>query len=280
VACTSPYYVKTGGGEIPVPCNRCVDCKRRRVNDWVFRLSWEELHNSISAHFVTFTYNSKNVPLTPNGFMTLSKRHVQLFFKRLRKYPQDPDYPIRYYIVGEYGTHTRRPHYHAIIFNVLNTDYYEAAWGLGSIYIGSATGGSTAYVMKYIDKDNVFRKSYRHVRDDRQPEFQLLSKGLGAGYLTPEAKAWHLADLTRNYVVRPGGSRYALPTYYRKQIYGQLELEAQRAVIETSVAEQEQRAAARFAQRRVAWSWERQKRILQEHKEKKFRDRLRKRNKV
>jgi len=48
---------------------------------------------------------------------SLIKRDVQLFIKRLRK-EQDSrgSSKIKYYLVGEYGDLTKRPHYHAAIF--------------------------------------------------------------------------------------------------------------------------------------------------------------------
>jgi len=60
---------------------------------------------------------------TPAHADSLIKRDVQLFVKRLRK---DQDArglaKIRYYLVGEYGDQTKRPHYHAAIFGEDFTD--------------------------------------------------------------------------------------------------------------------------------------------------------------
>lgn len=155
--CDSPYWVmpKMGIEKVPVPCGRCPICKHRRVNTWVFRLS-QELKRSVSGHFVTFTYDTRHVPISDNGFMTLRKKHFQDFMKRLRKL--EPNH-LKYYAVGEYGTHNNRPHYHAIIFNVLDTGSYASAWEFGQIHIGHVSSDSIAYTMKYIDKSGSEKKT-------------------------------------------------------------------------------------------------------------------------
>jgi len=46
--------------------------------------------------------------------MSLSKKDFQLYMRRLRF---DAGKGLKYYVCGEYGTKSNRPHYHAIIFN-------------------------------------------------------------------------------------------------------------------------------------------------------------------
>lgn len=137
--CDSPIWINRAGKDFPVPCGTCPPCKIRRVNEWVFRLTWEEERNALSSHFVTLTYDSLHVPISPHGFMTLRKKDFQDYMKRLRKLHANvaPDWPpIKYYAVGEYGDLNRRPHYHAIIFNVSNDKYFADAWSLNGTQIG------------------------------------------------------------------------------------------------------------------------------------------------
>lgn len=185
---------------------------------------------SESALFVTLTYNNDNIELTKNGFMTLNKRHVQLFFKKLRKNHEKRNklelfnsmyqLPIKYYTVGEYGTKTQRPHYHAIIFNSSFEDV-EKCWTHGDIYIGKLTPASAGYTLKYISKDKTIGK---HSRDDREIEFSLMSKRLGVNYLTKNIKRWHKANLyERYYVPIEDGKKIAMPRYYKEKLYTKLE---------------------------------------------------------
>ena len=238
--CDSPYYVlpKAGLEKVPVPCGRCPPCKMRRVNSWVFRLLEEE-KVSDGAHFITLTYDTRFVPISDNGFMTLCQRDFQLYMKRLRKLCGGAK--LKYYAVGEYGTKNGRPHYHAIVFNVKDINHFAEAWkldgnSLGAVHVGQVTGDSIAYTMKYIDKAN-FKK--KHIRDDRVPEFPLMSKGLGKSYLSDVVVDYHKADLSRLYVTRPGGHKIALPRYYREKIYSDDEKRKQVDIVE-QVAERQQ----------------------------------------
>lgn len=230
--CDSPFYVlpKAGTEKVPVPCGRCPNCKLRRVNGWVFRLLEEDKVSS-SAHFVMLTYDTRSVPITENGFLTLRKKDFQDYMKRLRKLTSNK---LKYYAVGEYGSKGARPHYHAIIFNVPDTQMFYDAWHLnsdpiGGVYVGSVSSDSIAYTMKYIDKAN-FKQ--RHHRDDRLKEFSLMSKGLGSSYLDrPGIKAYHTADLTRMYMTKLSGHKIAMPRYYRNKLYTEQEMKLQALLV-------------------------------------------------
>lgn len=209
---------------VPVPCGKCPKCRQRRVDGWVFRLLQEEKRHN-SSLFVTLTYANPYVPITDNGFMSLTKDDPQKFFKRLRK--NTGCNTIRYYLCGEYGDTTWRPHYHAILFDAKEQDI-EDAWRdpdtgqpLGHVHFdGAPTGDSIAYVCKYINKEH---RIPVHARDDRQPEFSLMSKRMGDNYLTPEMVRWH-SDNEAHHVVLPGGHEKALPRYYREKIFNQEDL--------------------------------------------------------
>lgn len=210
-----------------VPCGKCPQCTASLASGWAFRLLMEERH-SISSHFITFTYAPDNLPLSQTGRPTLNKIDVQAFFKRLRQIEMRAGnpVPIKYYAVGEYGSQTKRPHYHAIIFNA-NVDSIELAWSqrdgdykpvqIGEIYYGDVCGASIGYTLKYISK----RKTVpSNPYDDRQPEKSLMSKGLGLSYLSKNMLSWHLADLhNRNYCQMDGGRKIAMPRYYYQKIY-------------------------------------------------------------
>lgn len=205
MACRSPYFVDIKGNPkaIPVPCGRCPPCQRRRINDWVFRLLQED-KVSVTSYFVTLTYDNDSVPLSPRGWMTLNKSDYQKYMKRLRKLSPRK---LKYYAVGEYGSKTDRPHYHAIIFNALPDDIVDA-WSvngvpIGNVFIGNVSGDSIGYTAKYISKES---RIPVHARDDRIKEFSLMSKGLGKCYLDDVKNVkYHKADLSRTFVTHMNG---------------------------------------------------------------------------
>lgn len=207
----------------PVPCGKCPSCLSRKASGWSFRLM-QELKGSSSGYFITLTYDTKHVPLTRNGFMDLNPSHLQKFIKRLRYYnEQAGNYiPLKYYGVGEYGSRTKRPHYHVILFNS-RLESIGTAWTQGQIHYGSVTLASVGYVLKYISK-NTYRKRFH--RDDRSEEFSRMSKGLGQSYLTQNMLNWHHGDLlNRMYCTIEDGKKIAMPRYYKERIYNTEERE-------------------------------------------------------
>ena len=243
----NPNYPGPGQEEkIPVPCGKCPPCLTRRVDSWVFRLLQEDKISS-SSYFITLTYDSPFLPRTDNNLPTLRVRDLQLFWKRLRKRNSQK---IRYYAAGEYGTRNRRPHYHAIVFNLEDPEYVNEAWKdpetgqpLGLTDVGTVTTSSIAYCAKYIDKGKTVPQ---HARDDRYPEFSRMSKGMGANYLTPAVIRWHKSDLSRCYVVMPGGYRLGLPRYYRDRIYTDEEKAEVLRIISTGIEQSEAEAVERY----------------------------------
>jgi len=227
MACLTPFTGrnKDTNEAMAFPCGKCPECAKRRISEWSFRLMQEDKVSS-SAHFVTLTYNTIHVPLTKAGYMTLNKSHLQNFFKRLRN--NIGDIKLKYYAVGEYGTQSWRPHYHALIFNLPNTTCVQEAWiadkrvtrtiePLGNCDFGTVTGASVGYTLKYISKR---KRVPAHRNDDRIPEFALQSKGLGSSYLTEAAHAWHHADLlNRMHIVIEDGKKISMPRYFKNKIY-------------------------------------------------------------
>lgn len=216
--CMKPFTTKQG---LQVPCGKCYDCKNRRISGWSFRLL-QEAKKSTSALFVTLTYDTEQVPISNNGFMSLEKADVQNFFKRLRHHAKDKKKRIKYYAAAEYGGKTKRPHYHAIIFNAKEQDI-EKAWTKGQVHIGQLSPASAAYTLKYISKGKTTGK---FERDDRVSEFSLMSKKLGINYLSDKIKAWYKADMeNRYYVPIEDGKKIALPRYYKEKLFTKEERE-------------------------------------------------------
>jgi hypothetical protein len=170
--------------------------------------------------------------------MNLDKKHFQDFMKRLRKRSL---IKLKYYACGEYGGASLRPHYHAIMFNS-NPEDIMASWTFGQHYFGDVSGASIGYVLKYMSKKG---RIPLHANDDRLPEFSLMSKGLGANYMTDQMVKWHKNDLIeRMHLVLKDGRKIAMPRYYKDKIYTDTEREriAHFAAIEARRAEESMQA--------------------------------------
>lgn len=181
MSCLTPILLKDV--DTPVPCGKCPECRQRIVDGWAFRLLWQ-LKDATTATMVTLTYDTRFVPITDKGRMSLNKRDVQAFMKRLRYY--DKGLPIKYFAVGEYGGRTWRPHYHVIIFNATQESIYKA-WKIDGVEIGNiqfmdVTEASVYYTLKYMCKPGKVPETRN---DDRIPEFRIMSKFLGVNFSSP-----------------------------------------------------------------------------------------------
>ena len=196
----------------------------RKVDEWAFRVQREiDRETTQSVHFVTLTYDNKNVPLTKNGFMTLSKDDVRKYLENLKKYNKRHKYaPVKYFLVGEYGSSKQmgRPHYHAIIFNVTTAERLNT-WGKGNVDIGLDVGtNAVGYIADYIFKSS---KVPLFERDDRLKEFRFISNGLGSNYLTKDMVDYHRRHFFENSVTLKGGKKIAMPRYFQKKIFDEKE---------------------------------------------------------
>lgn len=210
--CTSPVNVR---GDL-FPCGKCINCRARSRQEWVFRLRME-YRSSDFGLFVTLTYDDDHLP--PDG---VSKRDVQLFLKRLRK--NFDSRTLRYYICSEYGDHTYRAHYHALLFFVgikRNAELYDIitrSWQNGFVDFGEIEEGSIVYVTKYCLKGS-------DVPPGMNDNFRLLSKmhgGLGVDYIEDQFD-YHLQRLDKPTYVHLEGHSAPMPRYYRTKIIGTLD---------------------------------------------------------
>ena len=224
--CMNPFTLSEENGSYQVPCGKCYNCKSRRAQGWALRLQ-NELKYSDTAYFIGLDYKPSTIPISPGYFQTLDKKHLQNFFKRLRKKHPKENKTIKYYAVGEYGGKKYRPHYHIILFNALQ-EHIETSWTdcidkrnqkfskLGRIHYGDVTPESVTYTLKYICKS---KRIPVNDYDDRIPEFALMSKGLGKNYLTEKMIAWHKAKPSeRMYAPHQGGMKTPLPRYIKQRL--------------------------------------------------------------
>lgn len=198
-----------------VPCGRCLECRKLRVNSWFVRLN-NQKDLSTSAKFITFTFEDCNIPYSDNGLMSLHYGIFQRFVKRLRKIDQGSK-SIKYFAVGEYGEKFFRPHFHAIMFNINDINNVQKAWNLGHIHVGDVSEASIYYTLKYALKKS-FQPKDKDSDDDRKPEKALMSKGLGIDFLTPQMIKHFKEDPTRS-VTLLGNKKIGLPRYYRDKIF-------------------------------------------------------------
>lgn len=269
-------FPKSGASNLTIPCSRCIGCRLERSKQTAIRLMHEaQLHEANS--FITLTYEnqhlskprdeledspsrgrrphskpvrrqkrtSKNAPQALATEDSLSKRDAQLFVKRLRYEltTKNPSTRVKYYLVGEYGDTTKRPHFHACIFGeefaddrvrdrqspsgqtLYRSPTLEKAWPFGYSSIGDLTFESAAYVARYCMKKitgPMAETHYERLTTEGErywitPEFALMSRGgrKGKGI----AHGWfqkYGTDTYPNDFVVMNGHQHKPPRYYDK----------------------------------------------------------------
>lgn len=254
MACMCPVTIRNPAAQVdktalefmPVPCGKCPACLSKRSNGWIFRLLEQDKVSDTSL-FVTLTYENKFFSketgrITPKGYLTLVKRDFQLFMKRLRKLTTNGNI-LKYYAVGEYGSSTFRPHFHAIIFNSNHSDI-EKAWSMGHVHIDHVNGNTVAYTTKYMHKGRLIPV---HANDDRIPEFQLFSKGLGLSYINEKTIAFHNADLSRQYLTALGGVKVPMPRIYRNKLFDDITKKKLARRVQTLILDKKQKQMDDYA---------------------------------
>lgn len=181
-----------------LPCGKCDHCLEKKAKEWGHRMVLEsKVHDKMA--YLTLTFNDES--LRKSG-PSLNKREMQLFLKRLRKAFNGRK--IRYFIVGEYGPRNLRKHYHAVLFNVDGHDYYgnyerlkaklpiipgRTDWHVihdvwkefGFSKIEKPKGGCFHYLSGYVTK--ISKRRNEIIAKGLEPEFRMMSKGLGSEYV-------------------------------------------------------------------------------------------------
>lgn len=159
-------------GKLAYACGQCLPCRINRRRLWTHRMILESMKHGDSC-FVTLTYDDDHLP---EG-STLVPKDTQDFLKRLR-WCLEPR-KLRYFLVGEYGDETQRPHYHAAFFGIGVTDasLINEAWGKGHTFTGVLTEDSAQYVAGYVCKKMTNKDDPR--LKGRYPEFARMSRRPG-----------------------------------------------------------------------------------------------------
>lgn len=209
--------------ELKISCGQCIGCRLERSREWALRIVQEAtLHPANS--FVTLTYDNRHIP----EHASLRKKHLQDFMKRIRF---SSDVPLRYYACGEYGTETKRPHYHICLFG---TDFHEDRvqykrtpdghelfnsktlsdrWTFGHSVIADLNFETAAYTARYVTKKISGPSAQEHY-GLREPEFSLMSRrpGIGTGWLLE-----NIDDLERG-LCWSHGSLHKIPKFYETKL--------------------------------------------------------------
>lgn len=214
----SPKGADLQYGTFQLPCGKCISCRLEYARQWAVRCVHEAQMHEENC-FITLTYSDENLS-SPK----LQYSDFQLFMKKLRKLTNRK---IGFFVTGEYGDKTKRPHWHAIIFNWSPSDgkYFrsnkrgdrifqsrtlERLWGNGHVEIGSVTFESAGYCARYA------AKKLGH-GSDGDHDFEPISRKSNRNAI---GKSWlerYWPDVfTHGIIVLRDGTETSVPRYYEK----------------------------------------------------------------
>lgn len=209
-----------------LPCGKCLACRLEYARQWAVRCVHEaEMHPQNC--FITLTYSDEALK-SPK----LDYRDFQLFMKKLRKkiseknlLPEEAQ--IGFFATGEYGDKTKRPHWHAIIFNwsppdgihkytnergdqSFTSDLLDSLWSKGFTEYGSVTFESAGYCARYA------AKKLSHGRDNEH-DFEPISKKSNKHAIGKKYVEKHYESIFNlGFINLPNGSQCSIPRYYEK----------------------------------------------------------------
>lgn len=258
--------VEQGYESLLIPCGKCLLCTKRYRMQWVLRCMCEaRLYDQMC--YLTLTCDDEHVDdvfpsLSPSyvdgkKWNSLCHKPFQDFMKRLRRqlsygyhydeivngkpvhrvYKGEPNKPLRFFMCGEYGDNTHRPHYHAIVFgfwppdaqkfrgSLYVSDMIGRRWPFGFHTVGKVEPDSISYVAGYVDK-KMDGERMTWATERVNPEYVCMSRGcsalgtggIGRGFFDQYYKEiYPLNDdgtFARNYAMIGVGTKVKVPRYF------------------------------------------------------------------
>lgn len=230
-----------------MPCGKCIECRLEYARQWAVRCVHEaKMHEDNS--FITLTYSDENLKsekLQYQDFQAFVKRlRSHIHEKFLKKYGKQnwklldkkekkevyKDVQIGIFVTGEYGEKTKRPHWHALIFNwspddlvyhrsnqhgdrLYTSNILTKLWGLGHAEVGSVTFQSAGYCARYAAKKLV------HGKDDEHDWHPISKKSSKQAIGKTFCEQYWKDMFTKGYAMvrnRDGIVKVPIPRYYEK----------------------------------------------------------------
>lgn len=262
--CMRPFKIrpvnKNGASVVYVPCGTCKDCRNAYKSQWQIRLTSELIQKQQlgwSVGFVTLTYDDVHLPSVPRDLLLegykgscvpcFDKKDVRDFIVNIRR---DLDefwnvHGLVYMVCGEYGSHTRRPHYHCIFSwppDIKASEFFELVkkyWTpKGFIIPKDLNGGprnkpfvvqgsarfAGIYASKYTCKDLDFAHDIKGKIDVKSKDwrryncFHVQSRSLGLSWLSSKSDDEKRELLNKGLSFIGDKHLHQCPVYFRNKI--------------------------------------------------------------
>ena len=211
---------------VPIGCGDCIECQKKKSNNWKIRLSEEIKNKELKGYFVTLTFSTdelknidEKIDIKISGYNrdnAIATKATRLFLERWRKKYKTS---LRHWFITELGHgSTEHIHIHGLIWTNEDFENVRNIWSYGFVYprphqvkknyVNMLT---INYIIKYVTKKDIQHKNYRSVI--------LTSPGIGSNAKLSEY------EINNDIYKSRTGHEMALPIYYRNKIYTESERE-------------------------------------------------------
>lgn len=232
-----------------IPCGHCWACKLNYSAEWATRIMCEAKEHQHN-YWITLTYDDEHLPKyeaftdgentfyddgTWNG--TLEPEQVTRFIKRLRKELNTTG--MKYFYCGEYGEHTKRPHYHMILMGAplditkfydfhqddafkmhWKSEQIEKLWKYGMIDVSELEWSNAAYTARYCVKKifNEPKSETEYAKMGKISEFVRMSRrpGIAKNYYENHKYEIYAGDEMIMRTIKGNVGRYKPPKAWDK----------------------------------------------------------------
>ncbi|WNK14258.1 MAG: replication initiator protein [Microvirus sp.] len=219
---------------IPIGCQNCIECRKKKARDWQIRLL-EEVKTNKNGKFITLTFSNASIMKLQeelkglrgyeldNAIATIA---VRRFLENWRsKYKKS----IRHWLVTEIGHKgTENIHLHGIMWTNESVNEIKKKWTYGWVWTGENKNGTVTnyvnertvnYIIKYVSKRDKKHEEYKSII--------LTSKGIGSKYIgsyNSRLNKYNEEETNETYKTSTG-HKITLPIYWRNKIYTEEERE-------------------------------------------------------
>ena len=218
-----PHMVDNRVGFVPIGCQNCIECLKKKGNEWRVRLQ-EEIKENKNGKFVTLTFSpesykelyeiSKGEGYTKDNEIatTATRRFLERWRKKNKK-------SVRHWLITEIGGNRYECiHLHGIIFGEIKE--IKLHWKYGYVFIGNYVNEKTInYIIKYCTKKDEKHKTYKPII--------LTSAGIGKKYMNSHNAKLNKfnGEKTEEQYINRQNKKTGLPIYYRNKLYTEEERE-------------------------------------------------------
>lgn len=211
---------------VNVDCGRCINCFKKYMSAWRFRLLHECL--SLNPHQMSRTFFA-TLTLEPKFYTekkSLLKKYVRQFLEHVR---YKTGKSVRHFIVTERGEEKNRLHFHAIFFDVsFPMNWFHNLWKYGFVKVRKlnsppyTVSQSISYTTTYVTKGK--KGQIKNIIPPEDYPLVLVSPGLGTSYVRKYSSIHHQSGHLIPFAYDVNGSPRSLPRYLRQKVFNDKEL--------------------------------------------------------